>query len=88
MDVTSLVQGWISNPATNNGLALSAGTAMVQFDSKENDQTAHAATLDVELVDAGPAGVAGAAGAAGATGSAGSTGLTGAVGATGSVGQM
>ncbi len=98
VDVTSLVQGWINNPATNNGLALSAGTAMVQFDSKENDQTAHAATLDVELVDAGPAGVAGAngtvgiagangaagaTGLAGATGSAGSTGLTGAVGATG-----
>src|ERR1035437_788979 len=49
VDVTSLVQSWISNPATNKGLALSAGTAVVQFDSKENDQTAHAATLDVEI---------------------------------------
>src|ERR1035437_9239378 len=44
VDVTALVQGWIGSPATNNGLALSAGTAVVQFDSKENDQTAHAAT--------------------------------------------
>ena len=65
VDVTSLVQGWISSPATNFGLALSAGTAMVQFDSKENDLTAHAPTLDVELVDAGTAGSNGAGWAAG-----------------------
>jgi len=52
VDVTSLVQGWIGSPATNNGIALTAGTAMATFDSKENDQTAHAATLDIELVDA------------------------------------
>ena len=62
VDVTSLVQGWISSPATNFGLALSAGTAMVQFDSKENDLTAHAPTLDVELVDTGPTGATGPAG--------------------------
>ena len=62
VDVTSLVQGWVNSPATNNGLALSAGSAMVQFDSKENDLTAHAPTLDVELVDAGPAGATGPAG--------------------------
>ena len=37
LDVTALVQGWIGNPASDNGVALSAGTAMVQFDSKEND---------------------------------------------------
>ena len=71
LDVTALVQGWIANPASNNGLALSAGTAFVQFDSKENDQTSHAATLDVELVDAGPAGATGAAGVAGPQGIAG-----------------
>ena len=28
VDVTSLVQGWIGSPATNNGIALTAGTAM------------------------------------------------------------
>jgi len=44
IDVTSLVQGWIATPASNYGLALSAGAAQVQFDSKENDQTAHSAT--------------------------------------------
>jgi hypothetical protein len=34
LDVTALVQGWIGNAASNNGVALSAGTAMVQFDRK------------------------------------------------------
>jgi len=102
VDVTSLVQGWIASPATNNGLALSGGTAFVQFDSKENDQTSHPATLDIELVDAGPPGATGltgpqgamgAAGPVGATGLAGSIGLAGAIGpqgpagATGSAGQ-
>jgi len=94
LDVTALVQGWIGNPASNNGVALSAGTAMVQFDSKENDLTSHAATLDVELVDAGPAGAAGAVGPAGpqgpigASGPAGATGLAGAAGTSGATGPQ
>jgi hypothetical protein len=83
VDVTTLVQGWISNPTTNNGLALSAGTANVQFDSKENDLTAHAATLDVELVDAGPTGATGATGLQGPAGATGATGATGAMGPQG-----
>jgi len=86
LDVTALVQGWISNPASNNGIALAAGTAMVQFDSKENDLTAHAATLDVELVDAGPAGATGAIGPVGAQGPSGSNGVSGASGPQGPVG--
>ena len=53
VDVTALVQGWIATPATNNGLALTAGTAVVQFDSKENDLTGHAAVLDVALASQG-----------------------------------
>ena len=83
VDVTSLVQGWISSPATNFGLALSAGTAMVQFDSKENDLTAHAPTLDVELVDAGPPGATGPAGPQGLPGATGATGPQGIPGTTG-----
>jgi len=86
VDVTAMVQGWISSPATNNGLALSAGTAMVQFDSKENDLTAHAPTLDVELVDAGPAGATGATGAIGPQGIPGATGTAGAIGPQGPAG--
>ena len=88
VDVTSLVQGWVSSPATNFGLALSAGTAMVQFDSKENDLTAHAPTLDVELVDAGPAGATGPAGPQGLPGATGATGPQGIPGTTGPQGQL
>jgi hypothetical protein len=86
VDVTALVQGWISNPNTNNGLQLTSATAAVQFDSKENDETAHAATLDVELVDAGPAGATGAAGTAGSNGLQGPIGLTGPAGPAGVAG--
>jgi hypothetical protein len=83
LDVTALLQGWIANPASNNGIALSAGTAMVQFDSKENDLNSHAATLDIELADAGPAGAAGASGPAGPQGPIGASGPAGASGTTG-----
>jgi hypothetical protein len=92
VDVTSMVQGWITAPATNDGVALSAGSAVVQFDSKENDETAHPATLEVDLANAGPAGATGAAGpmgpqglagVAGPSGPAGPIGLTGATGAMG-----
>jgi hypothetical protein len=88
LDVTALVQAWIANPALNFGVALTAGTAMVQFDSKENDLSSHAATLDVELVDAGPTGPAGAAGPTGPQGPAGPAGATGAPGATGPQGPI
>jgi Collagen triple helix repeat (20 copies) len=90
-DVTALVQGWVTAPAMNFGVALSAGAAAVQFDSKENDETAHAATLDIELVDAGPAGAAGSVGPqgpAGLAGVAGPMGLQGLTGATGPVGPQ
>src|ERR1700734_704588 len=53
-DVTSAVQGWVGTPATNFGLALIAGSgAVVQFDSKENDETSHAPELEVALVGSG-----------------------------------
>ena len=95
VDVTALVQAWVAAPATNNGFALTAGTAVAQFDSKENDLTGHPATLDIGIVSQGPAGVAGpqgpqgiagangAAGPVGAPGSAGPAGLTGAAGPVG-----
>jgi hypothetical protein len=86
IDVTAMVQGWITAPSTNNGIALSAGTAMVQFDSKENDQTSHGASLDVELVDAGPQGATGAAGTAGLQGAIGAIGLSGPAGLQGKTG--
>src|SRR5271170_1659590 len=83
LDVTALVQGWIGAPATNNGLALTAGTAAVQFDSKENDLTGHAAMLDVSLATSGPAGPIGLTGAAGPQGIAGPAGPQGATGPVG-----
>ncbi|MDW5266306.1 MULTISPECIES: DNRLRE domain-containing protein [Acidobacteriaceae] len=83
VDVTSLVQGWITAPATNNGLALTADAAGVQFDSKENDLTGHAAVLDVTLATAGPAGAVGPVGPIGLTGPAGPTGAAGATGLQG-----
>ncbi len=83
VDVTSLVQGWVGAPATNNGVALTAGTAAVQFDSKENDLTGHGATLDVQLASQGPAGAAGAAGPAGAPGLQGPAGAAGVAGPAG-----
>jgi hypothetical protein len=98
-DVTSVVQGWVSSPASNNGLALTAAAAVVQFDSKENDETSHAPQLVIALAaGSGTGGVAGATGATGATGAAGPAGaagaqgipgpmgLTGAAGATGATG--
>ena len=59
VDVTALVQGWVAAPATNFGVALTAGTAVAQFDSKENDLTAHPATLDVQIVSQGHRGLRG-----------------------------
>lgn len=86
VDVTAQVQGWIAVPATNHGLALTADTAAVQFDSKENDLTGHAAVLDVTLATVGPAGPAGATGAIGPAGPVGPAGSVGATGATGPAG--
>ena len=86
VDVTALVQGWIANPAGNNGVELASATANVQFDSKENDETAHAATLDVQLVNQGPAGATGATGPAGGTGPTGPTGAMGPSGMNGAAG--
>ncbi|MBS1820609.1 MAG: collagen-like protein [Acidobacteria bacterium] len=83
VDVTSMVQGWVSTPSSNNGLALTAGSASVQFDSKENDLTGHAPLLDVVLISQGPVGPKGDTGAIGPQGPAGATGVQGAIGPTG-----
>lgn len=83
VDVTALVQGWVTTPSSNNGIALTAGSAAVQFDSKENDLTGHAPLLDVVLVSQGPAGPKGDTGAMGPQGLQGLTGVAGPPGATG-----
>ena len=85
-DVTSIVQQWISAPATNHGLALTSTSAVVQFDSKENDQTAHAPQLEIATTGGGSTGGSGANGATGATGPTGLTGATGSIGPAGLTG--
>jgi hypothetical protein len=95
IDITSLVQGWVTNPGNNYGIALGSATANLLLDSKENDETGHAATLDITITSQGatgaqgiqgPAGATGATGAPGANGPAGAVGATGASGATGPAG--
>ena len=94
VDVTSLVQGWVSGSSPNYGLALTAGAASLQLDSKENDQTAHPAALDIVLASQGPTGAgwgygAGTAGSVGQTGATvGQAGPAGPVGATGPAGPV
>ena len=86
VDVTALVQRWIGTSGTNNGVALSSAAGDVQFDSKENDQTGHAPTLEITLVNSGPAGPQGVVGPAGAPGPQGVQGLAGAAGVAGPMG--
>jgi len=86
IDITSLVRDWVTTPSNNNGIALSTGSGDVVFDSKENDETSHAAHLDITVTSQGPQGPAGATGATGGTGPAGAPGTTGATGTTGQPG--
>jgi hypothetical protein len=89
IDVTALVQGWLTNPASNNGIALTSADAVAQFDSKENDLTGHAPQLEVVLVSQGPAGPkgdTGATGPQGPEGPAGPMGLQGQPGVQGATG--
>jgi hypothetical protein len=93
VDVTALVKGWVGTPSSNDGIAITASSASLVLDSKENDETGHPAQLDITL--SGPQGPAGQVGLTGATGPAGPTGSqgiqgpagpSGATGATGPVG--
>jgi Collagen triple helix repeat (20 copies) len=92
VDVTSLVQGWVTTPSSNYGIALSTASGSILFDSKENGETSHMAGLDITLVNQGsqgaqgPQGPQGATGAAGATGPQGPQGTVGPTGATGATG--
>jgi hypothetical protein len=88
VDVTSLVQSWVTTPANDYGLALSSSAANVLFDSKENDETSHVARLDVTLVSQGPAGATGPQGPAGVAGPQGPAGTSGAVGPAGPTGAQ
>ncbi|MGA3049799.1 MAG: DNRLRE domain-containing protein [Terracidiphilus sp.] len=86
IDVTSLVQGWVTTPGSNLGVALSSASGNVVFDSKENDETSHVAHLDITVISQGATGATGATGAQGPQGIQGPQGPQGTQGATGAQG--
>jgi hypothetical protein len=88
VDVTSLVQGWVTTPSSNYGIALSTASGSILFDSKENGETSHMAKLDITLVNQGSQGAIGPQGASGAPGATGPQGLQGLTGATGAAGPQ
>ena len=88
IDITSLVQNWITTPATDFGIALSSTAGNILLDSKENDQTGHAATLDVTITSTGATGPQGPIGPQGIQGINGANGATGATGALGPIGPQ
>lgn len=86
VDITSTVQGWLSAPSNNNGIALAAvgQSANFSFDTKESTTTSHQPELEIVLN--GPQGPQGADGPAGPVGPMGPQGLQGPAGAPGSAG--
>jgi hypothetical protein len=88
IDITSLVQGWVTTPSSNFGVALSSASGDIVLDSKENDETSHAAHLDITVVSQGPAGATGPQGPQGPQGATGSPGATGSTGPQGAQGPQ
>jgi len=90
LTVTSLVQSWITTPASNFGLEIEGtGSTNITMDSKENTNTSHNAVLLITLTSpTGPAGPVGATGATGLTGPKGTTGATGPQGPMGPAGGL
>ncbi len=86
VDVTALVQGWVSTPSSNDGIALTSSAGSVVLDSKENDATAHPAQLNITL--AGPQGPQGLVGPQGPIGPVGPQGPIGAIGPAGPQGPI
>ncbi|MGH8477041.1 MAG: DNRLRE domain-containing protein [Methylococcales bacterium] len=89
IDVTTVVQDWLSGAVPNFGLAMAPGSAglSIQIDAKESTSTSHVAELAlIPLGPAGPIGPAGAQGPAGAAGPQGATGASGPQGPAGATG--
>lgn len=83
VDVTALVQAWVALPSSNFGLSLTSSAANVVFDSKENDETAHPAVLEIALAGSSVAGAKGDKGDKGDTGAQGPIGPQGPAGPAG-----
>jgi len=88
LDVTTLVQGWLTTSGSNNGIALSSAVANILLDSKENDETSHLPQLDITVTSQGRPGDPGIPGPQGAQGPVGPAGPAGATGATGPAGAI
>ena len=90
VDVTSLVQGWVSTPAGNYGVeiaaAASAPSTALQIDSTSNPVTSHPAFLDITVANTGPQGPPGLMGLMGLQGGQGPQGPPGPQGQQGSQG--
>ncbi len=87
VDVTSLVQQWMSGTLANNGIALSLTSSAggFSFDSKESPLTSHEPELEITLATAGPQGPQGIQGPAGAQGPQGLPGPAGPQGVSGNL---
>ena len=92
IDITALVQNWVSGAITNNGVALALASAggNFSFDSKESAVTSNGPELEIVLAGnggtqgpTGPAGPQGPAGPPGPSGPAGSPGPQGPAGPQG-----
>jgi len=93
IDVTNLVQRWVSGTLPNNGLALALTTSSgaFSFDSKESSLTSHQPELEIALENQGPQGtqgLQGPQGIQGPIGPMGSQGLPGPQGPQGLPGPM
>lgn len=92
IDITALVQEWLTNPAMNFGLALVADPTdplLIKFDSKENTSTSHPMEIEVTLEPgSGREGPQGIQGPQGSPGEQGPTGERGAIGNSGPPGPV
>jgi hypothetical protein len=88
IDITPLVQGWVSGTIPNNGVAVALTTSngLFSFDAKESLLTGNGPELETALN--GPAGPAGPQGIQGAKGDKGDVGPIGATGAQGQTGPQ
>lgn len=88
VDVTAFVMQWAGSPAAFSGIAITASTATLQLDAKENTATSNPAFLEIDIRGPqGPQGLQGLTGATGATGSQGIQGVAGVRGPTGATGD-
>jgi len=91
LDITALVQAWVSGSTPNYGVALQLTTPAgnLSFDSKENTNASHQPEIEIVLNGpAGPQGPQGSQGPNGLSGSQGPAGPQGPAGATGPAGPQ